>query len=222
MEYKNIHKAEQTTAILVDGGYFRERYKQRLLETDSIDPKKVADDLYSMSLDYLQPRDHLYRILYYDCPPFKQIIINPISEKEIDLYNSEQSMFVKSFFDELKKKRKIALRLGELSFSGQWLIKSHIAKSIFSGDRESTEIKENEIRPDIKQKGVDMMIGIDVASLALKRLVDKIILVSGDSDFVPVAKMARREGIDFLLDPMGNRIKDSLHEHVDGIATIQY
>ena len=72
---------------------------------------------------------------------------------------------------------------------------------------------------DISQKGVDMRIGLDISSLAHKSLVDKIILIAGDSDFVPAAKYARREGIDFILDPMWHTIKPSLNEHVDGIQS---
>jgi len=70
---------------------------------------------------------------------------------------------------------------------------------------------------DISQKGVDMKIGLDVASLAYKGLVKRIILISGDSDFVPAAKLARREGIDFILDPMWSNIHDDLYEHIDGL-----
>lgn len=72
---------------------------------------------------------------------------------------------------------------------------------------------------DLKQKGVDMRIGLDIASLANKKLVDQIVLIAGDSDFVPAAKHARREGIDFILDPMWLTIKPSLQEHIDGIHT---
>ena len=42
---------------------------------------------------------------------------------------------------------------------------------------------------------------------------------SGDSDFVPAAKLARREGIDFILDPMWNPISSDLFEHIDGLKT---
>ena len=42
--------------------------------------------------------------------------------------------------------------------------------------------------------------GLDIASIAHKRLANQIILIAGDSDFVPAAKQARREGIDFVLD----------------------
>lgn len=72
---------------------------------------------------------------------------------------------------------------------------------------------------NVDQKGVDMKIGLDIASLAFKKQVEKIILISGDSDFVPAAKLARREGIDFVLDPLFNPIKPDLYEHIDGLRT---
>ena len=64
-----------------------------------------------------------------------------------------------------------------------------------------------------------MRIGLDMSSLSTKRLVDQIILIAGDSDFVPAAKFARREGIDFVLDPMWQSIKLSLQEHIDGLTS---
>lgn len=71
----------------------------------------------------------------------------------------------------------------------------------------------------LRQKGVDMRIGIDIASLALKKQVDTIVLVAGDSDFVPAAKLARREGIDFVLDPMWQQVNPDLFEHIDGMQS---
>jgi uncharacterized LabA/DUF88 family protein len=62
-----------------------------------------------------------------------------------------------------------------------------------------------------------MKIGLDIATLALNEKVDKIILISGDGDFVPAAKLARREGVDFVLDPMLNNFDPSLFEHIDGL-----
>ncbi len=64
-----------------------------------------------------------------------------------------------------------------------------------------------------------MRIGLDIASLAFKKQVDQIVLVAGDADFVPAAKLARREGIDFVLDPMWAAISDDLNEHVDGLRS---
>jgi uncharacterized LabA/DUF88 family protein len=62
---------------------------------------------------------------------------------------------------------------------------------------------------------------LDIATLAFKAQVDQIILIAGDSDFVPVAKFARREGVDFILDPMQNQIDPTLHEHIDGLRTVK-
>ncbi len=39
-----------------------------------------------------------------------------------------------------------------------------------------------------------MRIGLDIASLAYKQQVEQIVLVAGDSDFVPAAKLARVDG----------------------------
>ena len=72
---------------------------------------------------------------------------------------------------------------------------------------------------ELNQKGVDMKIGIDIASLAYKKQVGQIILISGDSDFVPAAKVARREGIDFILDALGSHIRPDLFEHIDGLRS---
>lgn len=81
------------------------------------------------------------------------------------------------------------------------------------------EIDASSVRLGMRQKGVDMRIGLDIASMTLKHQVDTLILVTGDSDFVPAAKLARREGVDFLLDPMEQSISADLNEHVDGIVS---
>lgn len=64
-----------------------------------------------------------------------------------------------------------------------------------------------------------MKIGLDIASMAYKKQVNKIVLISGDSDFAPAAKLARREGIEFILDSMNAPIKPDLQEHIDGLNT---
>ena len=71
----------------------------------------------------------------------------------------------------------------------------------------------------LRQKGVDMRIGLDIASLTLKKQADTIILVAGDSDFVPAAKLARREGMEFILDPLWQQVNEDLFEHIDGLQS---
>jgi uncharacterized LabA/DUF88 family protein len=65
-----------------------------------------------------------------------------------------------------------------------------------------------------------MRLGLDIASLAYKQQVNQIVLISGDADFVPAAKLARREGIDFILDPLWATIRPDLYEHIDGLRTV--
>lgn len=82
------------------------------------------------------------------------------------------------------------------------------------------DLHGDDVRLALRQKGVDMRIGLDMSTLTLKRQVDTIILVTGDSDFVPAAKVARREGVEIILDPLGQAVNDDLHEHVDGVASV--
>ena len=79
------------------------------------------------------------------------------------------------------------------------------------------EAGEQEVTFGLRQKGVDMRIGLDIASMTLKKQIDTAILVSGDSDFVTAAKLARREGVEFVLDPMWQKISSELFEHIDGL-----
>ena len=124
------------------------------------------------------------------------------------------------FFNELSHKRKVALRLGELNEeSVHYNLKPNVTKKILSGKKDVSEITEQDLSLQLQQKGVDMRIGLDIASLAYKHQVDKIVLIAGDSDFVPAAKLARREGVDFVLDALGGQIRDSLSLHIDGLRT---
>lgn len=66
---------------------------------------------------------------------------------------------------------------------------------------------------------MDIKLGVDIATLSHNNRVDKIVLVAGDSDFVPAAKLARISGLDFVLDPLRNHIDPSLHEHIDGLIS---
>ena len=120
----------------------------------------------------------------------------------------------------LKRKRKVALRIGTLKDNHNWQIYPGRVKELLSGKKKLEELKDSEIFLDVQQKGIDMKIGVDIATLALKRFVDTIVLFSGDSDFVPAAKLARREGIDFILDPMQANVEPQLFEHVDGITSL--
>ncbi|MBA7493395.1 hypothetical protein ES702_03953 [subsurface metagenome] len=209
------------TAILVDGAFFLKRYRclyKNKKEFNPYDPVKVAKDLYTLAHKHVE-NEYLYRILYYDCMPFSKKAHNPITSKAIDFAKSNVAKFKLGFYEELKKKRKVALRLGEVKDRFAWIIRPDKTKSLLKGKITVNDLEEDDVFYDIRQKGVDIRMGLDIASLAYKRLVDQIVLVTGDSDFVPAAKLARREGIDVILDPMRHHIDNALFEHIDGLKT---
>jgi uncharacterized LabA/DUF88 family protein len=210
------------TAILVDGAFFLKRYRS-LNKVKQPDPKKTANDLWEMCLRHLtQAKDErydLYRVFYYDCLPYDKKQHNPLTGRAVDFSKTDRYKFQIAFLDELKKKRKVALRLGILEDRKRWIIKPSKTKELLKKQITIDDLVEDDVQFDIIQKRVDMKIGLDIASITLKKQVNQIILISGDSDFVPAAKLARREGIDFLLDPMWNPIKPHLFEHIDGLVS---
>lgn len=207
-------------AILVDGGYYRKR-ANLLFGHKSADERAIELEEYCRAhLHQGKTETYLYRIFYYDCPPCDKNIYHPFLQKNINLKKSDLYTWMSTFLNELKSKRKFALRMGRLSSNDSgYVLKPEITKSLFSGKMELSEITENNFKLDIKQKTMDMKLGTDIASMVLKKQVDQIILIAGDSDFVPAAKLARREGVDFILDPMGQSINDDLNEHIDGIRS---
>ena len=209
------------TAILVDGGFYRKR-AERLWGKEKSAPDR-AEELFRYCLLHLEktsePRD-LYRIFYYDCPPMTREMKHPLTGETINYSEQDGTKWAREFYQELMTKRKLALRMGELAESqAKYTLKEKALRDILSGKKSVSDLSKYDFRLDVKQKGVDMRIGLDVASLAQGRYVDQILLIAGDSDFIPVAKMARRNGIDFILDPMGQNIKAELSKHIDGIET---
>lgn len=78
-------------------------------------------------------------------------------------------------------------------------------------------LEEADFVPDIEQRGVDLRIGLDIARLSLRGLVRTIVVVTGDSDFIPAFKFARREGVRVILAHMDHGVKRELRAHTDGM-----
>lgn len=209
------------TAILVDGDFFL-RCHRRI--SGQQEPERVAQELHRICLDHLRQKDgtrELYRIFFYDCPPVMKKVHNPLTGKALDFSKTPVAEFRLRLHQELRKLRKVALRLGYLADkSGYWTIKPGVVRNVLASRMRVDQLSESDVYYAVPQKGVDIRIGLDIASMAFKRQVDQIILMSGDSDFVPAAKLARREGIDFILDPLWHPIREDLHEHIDGLRTV--
>ena len=204
------------TAILIDGGFYRKR--SYALFGDKTSKQRDDELLEYCRRHILKSQSSLYRIFYYDCPPSEKVLYHPLLQQQINLAKSDQFKWTNEFFKHLLKKRKVALRRGEeLETQQGYVLKQDPLKKLLAGTIKLQDLCESDFHLDITQKGVDMRLGLDISTLAERNLVNQIVMISGDSDFVPAAKYARRAGIDFILDPMWAKITDSLSEHIDGI-----
>jgi uncharacterized protein (TIGR00288 family) len=212
------------TAFLVDGGFFLARYRKVWSDRDPNDARTVAKTVFGMALEHLKaldrPREALYRIFFYDCPPLDRVLVKPVSGDSLDFGRTGAAAFRRDLHDQLRRQRKMALRLGRLAERGEWQLKRSAFQQLREGTLQWNALGDEHFEPDMRQTQVDMKIGIDIAALAYKKQVDQIILVAGDADFIPAAKLARYEGIDFILDPMWQGIAPDLHEHIDGLQSV--
>lgn len=229
-----------STAILIDGAFFIKRF--RAIEPHNAhNARRAAECAHRWACAHLIPRvprrnggvpafpldrqpakpgrRELYRIFFYDCPPLDKKMHNPINKQAVDFGRSEEAVFRRQLHEHLRGMRKVALRLGHLSPYTQWTIKPSKVADLLAGRIQMKDLVADDVMVDVRQKGVDMRIGVDVSSLAFKKQVDQLVLIAGDADFVPAAKQARREGIDFILDPMWQRIPPNLNEHIDGLRS---
>ena len=221
-----IYMAQRTVAIFVDAGFFTRIFTKFADPDMTVEPEKLAKDMWHYWIRHVDRRngEELYRIFFYDCPPLSLKAHHPITNTLIDFSKSDITSYKNKLHEALLHQPYVACRMGHLSLSdNEWGFirkdKIHNFKKLIRGDVNPNEINPNNVSLRPRQKGVDMKLGIDIASVVLKKLANKIILISGDSDFVPAAKLARVEGAHFILDAMGRTVKGDLAEHIDGLKT---
>ena len=202
------------TAVLLDLGFVLHKL-HRMLGKRSPTANEVRD----FALKCLESDEELFRIYCYHCPPYDGVQTHPLSKVREDFSQTAVYLGMSNLIRDLKVTDNIAFRSGELSFDG-WLIRRKAAQDIIKTGRALTD---SDFAPDLKQKRVDMKIGLDVAWLASKAIVEKLVLVTADSDFVPAMKFARREGVQVVLVTMGHKlVKQDLKEHADELRTVTY
>lgn len=213
-------------AVLIDGGFFLKRLPS--LRPDlATDPTSVAKalqklvggHLFRLNNTYCAPNywSLLYRAFYYDAAPYENSTQFPISRTRLNYNNTKEAIFRRELFEQIRRTRKFALRLGEVYRENGWRLTEEASKAIRDGTLDPTNLSDRDFSFGLRQKGVDMRIGIDISSITLKKQADTIVLVAGDSDFVPAAKLARREGVEVILDSMQWSVRPELFEHIDGL-----
>lgn len=216
-------------AILIDGGYFLKRLPTVFKQAKPGDPESVCWALRRLIASHLKSRNRieklpheralLYRSFFYDAKPYLGKEHRPVSGKSIDYARSDEARFRLALHDKLRRMSHMAVRLGEVRRERGWIMREEAQKRLLKGEITVADLTDDDFTPGLRQKAVDMRIGTDIASLTLKRQVDTIILVAGDSDFVPASKLARREGVKVILDPLWRSVAPELFEHIDGLQS---
>ena len=180
--------------IQIDGGHLRAlaRAGQQTYNPDFIE---------AFALSLLEADEEAIRFLYYDCAPYKGHQKRPVSGTIQDFAQSD------GWLNDLAGRDLFAVRLGILKWRG-WKPRKVLAKG--------TSPSDSDFKPDFEQKGVDLRIGLDIATYSLNRLVDRIIIVTGDTDLIPAMKLARRCGVQIVgIDLPNSTHSAEMRAHID-------
>lgn len=194
-------------AILIDAGFIKRKLGTRTAPMTA----EVLDRFVEQVRTHAElSAFRLHRVYYYDATPFLSKVKKPLSGEMIDFGATDMAKRSDKLLKEAVRKPYFALRIGETAMRG-WKVRPQA----FDKKTGTVEVSSDDLVPDITQKGVDMRIGLDIASLSLKKQAQIIVLVTGDSDFVPAMKFARKEGVQLFLAPLGHPIKDTMFDHAD-------
>jgi uncharacterized LabA/DUF88 family protein len=200
-------------AILLDGEFVKKTLARRASRFPTFEEVRAEIDRIASVSDL--SGEQLYRAFYYTADPVGGRTRNPLSGDWTDLSANETFRRNARLISQLEFSPDVAVRRGVLAQFG-WEITKRRFREILSGG--SPRIEAVDLQPKIQQKGVDMRIGLDMASLALKRLVGSVVVVSADSDLVPAMRLARREGLRVYLDTLGTtHVKPELKAHADRV-----
>jgi uncharacterized LabA/DUF88 family protein len=200
---------DEKIALLLDGGFVKKKLSDKLKRFPG-----YQDVLHLCGEILDKPRlsgKNLFRIYYYDAPPLEGTAQNPIDGSVIDFSKSSQAARNRALLDTLELQPDFAVRRGTL-IQGGWKLGSSALRNLSKDPR---PLSASDLVPDLKQKGVDIRIGLDIASISLKRVAQILVLVTGDSDFVPPMKFARTEGLRVYLETLGHGVKRDLKAHAD-------
>jgi uncharacterized LabA/DUF88 family protein len=181
-------------SVLIDGGHLRVLAKNARILYDAGFVEMIAHSCLSKD-------ETLLRVLYYDCAPFQGKVKLPVSGNIHEFTGSD------TWLRDLASRDFFAVRRGILKFRG------FKPKQIPIAGR---PLQDDDFVPIFEQKGVDMRIGLDIANHATQKSVDRIILVTADTDCIPAMKHARIYGLQIVMARFPNqRLAEELLWHTD-------
>lgn len=211
------------TAVLIDGSFFR---KSKLLRDNCKRPtgkelacliERYCLELLNFLNKYKSSNYDLYRIFYYDCLPAKNNVVHILTNESISIKDSYTATLVKELLKELGEIRNLSLRLGTIAEEqAQYRIRQSALRELIDCKLLPENLdSEKHFFLDITQKGVDTKLAIDIATLVYKKQVDQIILLANDSDFAPATRLAQDEGVEVIVDSLGEKLKLYFLESID-------
>ncbi len=197
------------TALLLDGAYVIERWqREKGYFPDASDVVNLATELMAGFSEA-----DLYRIFFYTADPYDGSHDGPLGRGPVLFADTKTYRNNEQLLARLEEWENIAVRRGELVFRG-WRLGDSATRGLQRDPNH--DIGPKDFVADLVQKGVDMRIGLDIAAIALKRLVGTVVLVAGDADMVPALRLARREGLRVGLCSSGFAgIRRGLRAHAD-------
>lgn len=200
--------------FMIDGWFMRKViYTLKTFSYNGLEIRKYC-------LRHLKEGDYLYRIFYYDTEPLKQKASLPITKADIDFSQTKVAQEQTKLLDSIRHTPNFALRLGKTVWqNGEWVLTAARMNDLLQAKISVTDLQDRDFRPLIRQKGVDMRLGLDITYIATRSVADLMIVITGDADIVPALKFARREGMQVCLDSLGRFVRPELREHIDFCET---
>jgi uncharacterized LabA/DUF88 family protein len=199
----------RSVAVLLDGGYVAKRH------VDAHRVPILGADVRALVTRLLAAAPleghRLYRVFFYDAPPLAERARNPLTGRVENFGATPQALRGWHLIADLELSEPYAVRLGQPKLQG-WKLRDGALKDIARTNR---PVAADDVIPNIIQKGVDIKVGLDIAWMASRRIVETLLLVTGDSDMIPAMKHARREGLCVVLATLGQRVYRELRVHAD-------
>jgi uncharacterized LabA/DUF88 family protein len=182
-------------AILIDGGYLRAIAKHQAIAYTPYFIERFAANCRAQD-------EEIFRILYYDCAPFEGFKRLPVSGTLHHFHANDL------WLTELSRKDLFAVRRGVLKFRGFKPRQTPVGHG--------APLQDTDFKPDFEQKGVDMRIGLDIAVYSENRAIERVVLVSNDTDCAAALKHGRRAGLQVVIIELpGCRTAQELLSHSD-------
>ena len=214
---------KKTALMIVDGGHLRKLLEYDHEAPDPDLPRLNAGNINRILRNCVTDDEDLQRIYYYDCEPFVDRFHTPYPDlkhkkETIAMYESDlrkrirrgsKFHIINPIIDPTGACPEIPST--EAAGTAVWRVNEHTKQILwelgqkdlfvvrhgritFKGWRKNTKSWGPKYHPDVQQKGVDMLIGLDIATIAISSQAQRIIFVANDTDFVPALKFVRRTG----------------------------